>query len=157
MQNPALGAVAIWRAAVGYSVAHRQSLPMLLPLTFLVLPLVLMDDTRDQILATRSDSGLRRLVEKLESSKIKRVDSILAIHDRALRWRRLTLQSIQIGVATGLISLDAQRPAVEPLSKASPRLVSERTRPLLRAAESIGKWMAPLSPYEISALLHVRF
>ena len=47
VQNPALGAVLLWRSSVGYANAHQQSLPMLLPLGFLILPLVLLNESRE--------------------------------------------------------------------------------------------------------------
>src|ERR1700719_4869340 len=100
VQNPALGAYAIWRFGLGFQ--SEKGRPAALPLTFLVLPLVLHRPTLEMINSTRKASGLALFAAKLGEQR----ESLFAVHERALALRHLTLQSIGMGVASRLLTLD---------------------------------------------------
>ena len=59
VQNPALGAYALWRFGVGFQ--SDDGRPAALPLAFLVLPLLLHQPTLKMISSTHRASGLRSI------------------------------------------------------------------------------------------------
>ena len=93
VQNPALGALLLWRFAVGYSASGTHSaVPM--PLMFLVLPVLFHEETSDMLTSTLVKSGLRMFVSKFEESSVSKNDLILALHDRAAEMKGLSLDSM---------------------------------------------------------------
>ena len=100
VQNPALGAYALWRFGVGYQTEDGRPPP--LPLAFLVLPLLLHQPTLKMIASTQKASGLTLFAAKLGQER----ENLLAVHERALALRRLSLQSIAMGVDHRLLTLD---------------------------------------------------
>src|ERR1700754_2142945 len=60
MQNPALGALLLWRFVKAHAEAHPQKLGVPLPLAFLVLPLVWHATSAELIEGTMTASGLRK-------------------------------------------------------------------------------------------------
>jgi hypothetical protein len=103
VQNPALGAAVLWRFCCGFVESHPDSDAPRFPLLFLVLPVVLHQSTADLLRRTRSTSGLRAYAAKFGDSAVSKQDVLLQIHDRAVRWRRLSLQSIELASAGRLI------------------------------------------------------
>jgi hypothetical protein len=53
IQNPALGSVLIWRAASSYQKCHQTGAFMPLPLPFLILPIILHEETSALVTGTR--------------------------------------------------------------------------------------------------------
>jgi hypothetical protein len=94
VQNAALGAYALWRFGIGFQTDDGRPAPLLL--SFLVLPLVLHQPTLKMITSTQKTSGLTLLAAKLGQER----ENLLAVHERALALRRLSLQSIAMGVNT---------------------------------------------------------
>lgn len=160
VQNPALGAAIIWRFACGYCPQGADGGPAPLPLLFLVLPIILHLETRTLVESTMVNSGLYKFVEKFavaEKQQPGRSDLLLAIHDRALVLRPLSQESLKLALATGLLSIDPHQAAVWPVTYASPNSAPERVRPLLKSAEKLGGWCAPLTLFEIARLLRTVF
>src|SRR5579859_7158471 len=90
MQNPALGSGALWRFCCGYSPSQAgRGTP--LPLVFLVLPVVLHAATADEVVGTRSGSGLRQFEGKFDQQG----DVLLSLQARAVAMRSLTLKSLE--------------------------------------------------------------
>ena len=56
VQNPALGAFALWKFGLAYQARNGDR--AVLPLAFLVLPLILHEETRQVVLSTQKSSGL---------------------------------------------------------------------------------------------------
>lgn len=155
VQNPALGAAVLWRFCCGYSDAHPSSEPPRLPLLFLVLPIVLHQATAELLRRTRVSSGLRAFAAKFGDVAVSKQDLLLQIHERALRWRPLTLQSVELAAAGRLLQLmDAGE--VVPLSRTKARGLPDEVKQLLVDAEKLGVWCGQLTLHEITTTLKVK-
>jgi len=153
MQNPALGATLIWRFACGYTpkdIAH-DGVP--LPLAFVVLPVVLHERTRREVITTQRSSGARKFEEKFGDKG----DVLFALHERALVLRELSLRSLRHALASGLVSLLPEQGVLWPRSYTKPYIDERAVAELLGAAEKLGAWCSSLSLYEISGILRVEF
>ena len=154
VQNPALGAYAIWRFGVGFQ--SEDGRPAALPLAFLVLPLVLHQPTLKMITSTQKASGLALFAAKLGQER----ENLLAVHGRALALRRLSLQSIAMGVNNRLLTLDynaatlRSNTADELLRKPS---LPERIRGFSSAADKLGYWYSKLGLHQVASTLAVEF
>lgn len=152
VQNPALGAVLLWRFTIGYcpETATRGGAPM--PLCFLVLPMTMHTATCDEITSTQAASGLRAFEQKFKSDG----DYLLAIHHRMLSMRVLSLRSLRIALATGLVTLVPSDGSVWPRTRdiVTPDPSVKR---LVAAAEKLGRWFGELNAYEIAGILRVEF
>jgi hypothetical protein len=155
VQNPALGAAVLWRFCCGFVESHRESDAPRLPLLFLVLPIVLHQATAELLRRTRSTSGLRAYAAKFGDSAISKQDLLLQIHERAIRWRRLSLQSIELASAGRLIQL-SDAGEVIPLSRTKARALPDEAKQLLADAEKLGKWCGQLTLHEVTTTLRVK-
>lgn len=89
VQNPALGAVLLWRFTCGYYSNENRPVPF--PLLFVVLPIVFRQDLCSVIKSTQKASGLSKVSEKLFSGKLN--DSIHYVNNTAIQMRELTLEA----------------------------------------------------------------
>jgi len=156
VQNPALGAAILWRFCCGYAEAHPGSAPPHLPVLFLVLPIVLHQATAELLRRTRASSGLRAYAAKFGDAAVSKQDLLLQIHERALRWRPLTLQSVELAAAGRLLLLSDDG-AVIPLSRTKARGLSDEVKQLLADAEKLGVWCGQLTLHEVMTTLKVKF
>ena len=155
VQNPALGAAVIWRFCCGYMAAHPDNDAPPLPTLFLVLPIVLHQATVEQLRSTWPSSGLRAFAAKFSDPKVSKHDLLLQIHERSLRWRPLTLQSIELAAAGRLIHLSDAGNAT-PLSRTKARGMPDEVKRLMTDAEKLGTWCGQLTLHEITTTLKVR-
>jgi hypothetical protein len=158
IQNPALGSILIWRATSSYQKNHKTGSFMPLPLCFLVLPIVFHEETSALVTGTRTASGLRKLTEKFRSAEESKTDLLLAVGSRAVAMRALTWESIRLGLASNVISLDTEDGSLMSLSD-TPLVsgVPQAIRPLLGSAEKLGTWFSGLTLYEIGLQMQVTF
>ena len=112
VQNPALGAVLLWRFTCGYYSNENRPVPF--PLLFVVLPIVFRQDLCSVIKSTQRASGLSKVSEKLFSGKLN--DSVHYINNTAIQIRELTLEAFNIAVEANLVSLSTENAAVFPLT-----------------------------------------
>jgi hypothetical protein len=158
VQNEAIGAVLLWRFTVGYEHGSNVRSPAPLPLLFIVLPVLLHEETFQHVKSTQQRSGLRAFTEKFSESKTSKEDLVLAIQRRALEMRQLTTKSIALAISSNLIGLDCERSAAIALTSTTMRFgVPQSIRPMLSGAEKLGQWCSSLSLYEISVILKTRF
>ncbi len=157
IQNPALGGVLIWRFACGYAHQHKTSTPPPLPLTFIVLPILLHFETFDVLKRTLRPSGLHGFADKFSRSDVAKSDVLLGIHSRAAAWRKLTRESLQLGLLCRLVTVSSADGTVIPLTTASPTGVPSSISPLLVNAEKLGEWCGDLTLFEIGSILKVGF
>lgn len=156
IQNPALGAGLIWRFVCGYVANHPTRDPAPLPLLFLVLPIVLHEETEEFVSGTQKASGLRLFAAKFGKAENLKQDLLLAIHDRMLALRCLSMESIRLGLATRLLHLDGA--TVIPLSETQAVAgIQSDVRRLMKSAEKLGAWCGLLTVHEIATVLKVRF
>jgi len=154
VQNPALCTFVLWRFGLGFQ--SEDGHPALLPLAFLVLPLVLHRPTLEMINSTRKTSGLALFASKLGEQR----ELLFAVHERALALRHLTLQSIGMGVANQLLTLDYEAATLrantlEP-DAPKPRL-PERIRSFSSAGDKIGYWFSKVTLNQVASTLAVGF
>jgi ABC-3C biological conflict system middle component len=154
VQNPALGAYALWRFGVGFQ--SDDGRPAGLPLAFLVLPLLLHQPTLKMIGSTHRASGLALFAAKLGQER----ENLVAVHERALALRRLSLQSLAMGVNNRLLTLDYNaatlRANTADDSLRNPTL-PDRIRGFSGAAEKIGYWFSKLGLHQVASSLAVQF
>src|SRR5271167_1985510 len=89
IQNPALGAFALWKFGLGFQAADSRPAP--LPLFFLILPLLMHRQTSEVIESTRKASGLSLFAAKLSEDR----ENLIAVHERALILRKLAWDSLE--------------------------------------------------------------
>jgi len=156
IQNPALGAGLIWRFVCGYIASHPTHEPIPLPLLFLVLPIILHEQTEEFVKNTQKSSGLRAFVAKFGKSENSKQDVLLAVHDRMLALRHLSMESIRLSLATHLLYLDVAKAI--PLSETQTEVgIPPEVRRLMKSAEKLGFWCGSLTMHEIATTLKVRF
>ena len=158
VQNPALGALLLWRFSVGYSKASRVHDAPPIPLAYIILPIVLHQETHSLLSSTQKRSGLRAFVGKFSESKHSKSDLLLSIHNRALALRELTTRSLELAVSTHLVHLDTTEGVFVPVSKTAPKVgIPKEIQTMAADSEKLGLWCAELSLFEISLALRVRF
>ena len=77
VQNPALGAVLLWRYALGWSEHNRIRAYPALPLLFVVLPILLHQDTFDLLKSTKRPTGLHGFAEKFSRASSRKSDVLM--------------------------------------------------------------------------------
>ena len=158
VQNPALGAMLLWSFTTGYERGSKVSAPPPLPLLFIVLPLTLHQETSHLITSTQRRSGLRAFVNKFSDSKVSKNDLILAVNERAIQLRKLSMNSLRLAVASRLVAIDASAGSAISLSSTAPRAgIPRSVRAMLQNAEKLGRWFSEVSLHEVSVILKVRF
>ena len=154
VQNEALGAYAIWRFGLGFQ--ERDGQAVILPLTFLLLPLILHAPTLAMVLGTQKASGLHLFAGKLGEQR----EDLLAVHSRALALRQLTLGSLMIAEQSRLIHIEPSNATVRAFSlhhELQAPTLPERIRRIAPACEKIGYWFAGLSEQQVAHTLKVGF
>jgi hypothetical protein len=156
IQNPALGAMLLWRFAAGYMAGSetRQCPPM--QLLFVVIPIIFHKETNKMLTSTQKNSGLRAFAGKFSDASNSKTDLLLAIRDRAIHMRPLSLDSIRIAILSSLIFIDPSNGNVIPISLTPPKLgIPDSVKGMLNSAEKLGYWCSQISLYEISTILKV--
>lgn len=148
--NPALGAFLIWRASGGYFIESSHAMPV--PAAFVVLPVALHAQSRLALESTNLPSGLSLFAAKLG----KEQENLLAVHERALALRSLTLASISAGSMARLLKVDAQTATIYPLEPSPPKPPADIIK-LGKACEKLGRWCARLSLEQLASTLRIAF
>jgi hypothetical protein len=154
VQNPSLGAYALWRFGLAYQA--RQGLQPIVPFAFVVLPLVLHTPTLEIVLATQKASGMALFAGKLGEKR----ENLMAVHDRARMLRRLTLESIIIGEQTRLLSIDPRHGTMRANALDDGikiPILPERIKRLSPACEKLGHWFAGVADHQVARLLELEF
>jgi hypothetical protein len=157
VQNPALCACILWKFVRGYDSASPQGKGSPLPLAFLVLPIILQPTSRGLLQSTQEASGLlafagkfryppahlaKRMVDGVEVRAGR--DQWFILNERCKDLRSLTLRSLSMGVATGLLQLDPKAGTLKASADTQEpsRIWSPEVREMLRNAEKLGKIFA---------------
>ena len=151
IQNPALGAGLIWRFACGYCPPDSATDGVPFPLMFVVLPLLLNEDTQSEISSTRA--GIYKFEEKYKD----KYDLLYSIQGRAGAMRDLSMRSLSIGIATGLLTLVPENGDVWPNNVSAPRSAIQTVSDMLKSAEKLGGWARDVSLFELARTLHLEF
>ena len=158
VQNPALGAMLVWRYVVGYQKARSDAAGCPLPLLFLVLPILLHQETLAHVQSTRPGTGLRGFGATFGTSSNNESDVLLALNDRAGALRQLSLESLRVAVGARMLTVDSVTAGTHELTRTMPKAgIPEHIRDLARNAEKLGQWCGALTVLEIASVLRVRF
>jgi hypothetical protein len=158
VQNPALGGMLVWRHVVGYQKARADAAGCPLPLLFVVLPILLHQETLAHVQSTRPATGLRGFGAKFGAAANNESDVLLALNERAIALRPLSLQSLRVAVGARMLTVDSSTGVAHALTRAVPKAgIPEQIRDLARNAEKLGHWCAALTLLEIASVLRVRF
>lgn len=157
VQNPALGAVLLWRFACGYINAHRTKEPLPLPLLFMALPMLLNKQIEEFLTSTRTSSGLRAFATKFGESRLSKQDVLLSIHDRVMQNRAFTMDSLGVAVGTRLLSLTPSGGVIALTTSEAKSGVPNEVRTLMANAQKLGSWCSNLTLHEVSTTLKLRF
>nr|CEK28087.1 hypothetical protein CSF007_11725 [Yersinia ruckeri] len=79
----------------------------------------------------------------------------MQIQERAIRWRKLSLLSIELAVAGKLIKLEENGEVIS-LSQTKARGLSDEVRQLMDLAEKLGAWFGELTVHEVVTTLRVK-
>ena len=154
IQNPALGAIVLWRFIDIYNENKIEYNKKLLELVFIVLPIVFNEEISNYIISTRKMSGLNKVIEKM--MKDKKVDYIYQINDNIKNMKELTIESLQIAIASRLISVNKKLELQSIYNKNLPRNY-KKTKRFIDISEKLGYWLSELNKYEREKILKVRF
>lgn len=149
--NEALCAYLLWR--VGKAFREEGGNDISLVLLFIALPMLLHEVTLRAIASTNKPSGLSKAASKIGESR----DNLLAIHERSLRLRGLTLRSLSAGVRGGLFLINYRDAEVHSISDIKPPALPERLKSHTKAADLLGAWFARLPIEQIASLLRIDF
>ncbi|MBY3330375.1 hypothetical protein HFN98_06895 [Rhizobium laguerreae] len=149
VQNPAFGAHLLWSFGRGYHEEKIGEFPVM-PTYFLVLPLVLHAQTLADIKSTQLPSGLSKFVAKLAEHR----ERLMAVHERTLRMRELTFQSLGTGIASQILHVDYNSGRVSANTIQMPR-PPERLKFHVASADKLGRWAARMPEGQVFQLLQV--
>ena len=156
IQNPALGAGLLWRYTCGFVSSHSTHGPVPLPLLFVVLPVILHEQTEDFVRGTQKASGLRVFASKFGRSENSKQDLLLAIHDRMLDLRQLTMDSLRFALVARLLYVDLA--GAIPLSETEAVSgIPADVKRMMNNSEKLGTWCGILTMHEIATTLKLRF
>jgi hypothetical protein len=147
--NPSIGGFLVWRASSGSLAENGRAFSI--PLAFLVLPLLLHWQSNELIGSTNKSSGLTLYGNKLGAHQ----EDLLAVHQRALLMRQLSLDSILMAQACQMLAIDSANASLLPLDAPAPTPLSELVRKLGMNAEKLGCWFARHDLPQIAATLRV--
>lgn len=152
IQNPALGALAIWSFVLGY---HKKESQEATPFytAFLVLPLVANSAFRSVINSTRT--SLYRMKTKMIEDGLG--SNFLLLREITPLLYELSSESIGIAVSANLIRYDDSELGFVPIRKTTPApsLLTNKEREYVNASKKLGRWMSQMSLWEICSTLGV--
>lgn len=158
MQNPALGAALLWR----FVMAHKEGAPpgvdCALPLAFLVLPVVLHEESAELLRGTQRRSGLRVFAGKFRATPGVGVDALMGLQRRAVDMRAVSMSALQLAMSAALLRCELDTATVRVARvRAMPTGWPTEVRRLGGLAEKFGRWCGELSLYEVASTLLIRF
>lgn len=152
VQNPALGAALLWMFSLAYAKAcDGPGVPM--PVMFIVLPILLDEHTRDVASTTRTNSGLNKFSLKLLTKK----EDLLSIHSRMLRLRMLTLKSLSLAIAKGLLEIEVSNALVRTKRTSRGHSFPDELNEFFKVANRLGGWCGRVQLTDIQTFLRVSF
>ncbi|MBB4231019.1 three component ABC system middle component [Rhizobium mongolense] len=149
VQNPALGALLLWRFGKSYQ-EERLVEPAQLQAFFVVLPLLYHAPTLNRIRSTYESSGLSQFTKKLSEER----ELLISVQERSLKMRELTLSSIGAAISSGLMTLSYDTGRLRS-NEARPPRPPERLKHHVAGADKLGRWFGRLSLDQAFALLWV--
>lgn len=152
VQNPGLGAEALWYAVHEAYEGKDRTEGMPLFLAFIVLPLAFHRRSANALASKAKPGALYKAVAGDREITLGLQERMQALSER-------TLQSLSVAFSTGLLLLDHdEAPQLIPGRKSPPVVhVTEEVKTLLAAAKRIGQATAELPPAQIATHLNIQF
>ncbi|UUZ80533.1 DUF6521 family protein [Paenibacillus sp. P26] len=133
MQNPALGANALWAFTQGFISRPTEDLqPLTMWHLISVLPLIFHDTSRKMIIKRRESSGLRSILDRDPASSVGQNETVFNIDGRLMAMEDRTFRSLNLAIACKLITLEEGYFSSSVPYKL-PKLVSNETKAILKA------------------------
>lgn len=153
VQNPALGAYLLWQYGLSFQAPSSSKSPI--QFAFLVLPLTFHEPTLKLIKSTQVNSGLSMFAAKLAQQR----EDLLAVHERALVFRELSLSSLGLAASLQLVTIEYGTGFVRANSTVeTPKLtLSPKLRLMQKGAEKLGRWFSEVDYRQVSTSLLVDF
>nr|WP_256137891.1 three component ABC system middle component [Serratia quinivorans] len=154
VQNSAMGAFFLWLFCRYYQ--QYKDGPPSITLAFLILPLILHKATVTLICSTQKSSGIHLFSGKIGKQK----EALLAIHARALQLRPLTLESLGMAEAAGLIEIEARTAKLifkNIQSEFTTSLLPDELKKLTTCCDKLAYWFSESSEQQIAKTLMVDF
>lgn len=153
VQNPALGSYLLWKFGLSYQALNSSKPPM--QFIFIVLPLVFHTPTLQHIKSTQKNSGLSMFTAKLAQHK----EDLLAVHERALAFRELSLQSLGVAASFRLMTIEYETGLVRANSTIeTPRInLTSKLRLMSKSVEKLGHWFSEVEYPQVGTSLMVEF
>ncbi|MBO9883586.1 three component ABC system middle component [Xanthomonas sp. D-109] len=149
--NPSLGAYLIWQAALGHFKEEGRNMPF--HLAFLVLPLVLHEQSRKLGAATYPSSSLTLYASKLGAHQ----EDLFAVHTRMLSLKELSLSSIALASAATLIAVKAHTAEILAANLKPKSRLTDDMRRMGELSSKFGVWFSRLPIEQVAATLRVSF
>ncbi|GAA5480026.1 three component ABC system middle component [Haloferula helveola] len=152
IQNPILGAEAIWTATKACYKKSSQINGLPFAASFVILPLALHSRTAET-LATKNLQGA--LIKSLSENR----EIPFGLQERVEELSDLTLASISLAAASGLITLDPvhDRPLVPYTNRHPIQHANQEVKNILAASKRIGHAIAELSFSRLCSILNLKF
>ncbi|UUZ93356.1 DUF6521 family protein [Paenibacillus sp. P25] len=155
MQNPALGANALWAFTQGFISRPTEDLqPLTMWHLISVLPLIFHDTSRKMIIKRRESSGLRSILDRDPASSVGQNETVFNIDGRLMAMEDRTFRSLNLAIACKLITLEEGYFSSSVPYKL-PKLVSNETKAILKAAHKLGVWAGSMTVFEYLTILGV--
>jgi hypothetical protein len=151
VQNPAVGAFALWSYTHQFYVSTQAAAGPTLPMLMVVLPMVFHEDTLRSIKARHLNGGLHLAIAEDRTLPI-------GLQERMVSTAPITLRSLNLALAAGLVGFDREAGEFFPLKRTLPPVgVGSDTSELCKGAKRLGHWFSTLSLQQVMNLLQVRF
>lgn len=156
IQNPALGAIIIWKFSKGYSKANADPLPI--HLLFLAIPLLMCEDLFE--VTKSSTRGLYKLRDNLSKKDLNTDHLFLPeLQNRICDFKEITANSLTLALSCQLLELDYSSATASYIAHRTPSGMPLPTAydGLNNTAEKLGKWCGATQFNEIARMLEVEF
>jgi hypothetical protein len=140
--TPVVGAYLLWRFTCAYHENHQVGDVPVVFLHFIAFSMLTSNDYLAEISGRRKNlsSYIRSFKEN------KRSDILACLSQRVCQQRGMTMQAIDIAVATGLLAWDAETAKLHPLEGVSAKRGSASrsigVQELAKKAEIVGSWFS---------------
>jgi hypothetical protein len=150
VQNPAVGALALWGFVTQFVESHNEHRGPMLPLCLPVLPLVLSREASAALYARRFDGGLELALAEHRAIAAGLQERMEAMTDQSMR-------ALDLAFAAKLLTYDDATGELLSCRKTPPVPAPEGSdlRKIVASARRLGHWFAVMQLPRVFALLNI--
>jgi len=151
VQNPAVGALALWAFVTQFIESHHAHRGPALPLCLPVLPLALNYDASTALHARRFEGGL-------ELALVENRAIVAGLQDRMVLMTDQTMRALDLAFASKILDYDAASGELISCRKTPPFTAAENSdvRKIVATARRLGHWFAVMQIARVLSLLSIR-